>query len=291
MEDQFKDDILRPIENDKVLELRDLYLIDWPKYCSAYYHIEMAHTWMTKYNANTKFYSVEGNFDDATLIFITREPGWNATIVYYYTLDETNARLYKGLSKTKRINWNEEICTLKHYRHQLSVAFDLAKELKLHFHYLDTTALWWLPKEKALEFEIKIPDNTFISPLSVEHAKKIHGVWPFKAHRPIEYIENMIKYNNGVGIFDQNDKTLMAWILLNDYGSLAILQTDENYKRRGYAKIVTKALCKKFAENNMDSLSFITLGNTPSETLFEGLGFKIVDYLCWVGMKPSKNKL
>ncbi|XP_044739402.1 uncharacterized protein LOC123300787 [Chrysoperla carnea] len=286
MEDQLEYDILQQIKPDELLQLRDLYKINWPTYSPIYNHIDMAHTWITKNNEEIKFYSVNGYFDDGTVIFISNLECDKIKLTYY-TLEKSNSRLYDGLMKTKRIDWNKQICLDTIYRDQLPLSFEIAKAQHQQFYSLAIGSCWWLPKEKAAQFEIKIPNHTFVGPLSLEHAEKIYRSWTYNGHRSVEYVASLIKNNNCFGIFHENDRTLMAWVLLREFGVLGILQTDEKYKRRGYATVVTKALCKKIAENNADSICYINVENTASKKLFESLGFKAIDYYAWMKMKPN----
>lgn len=52
------------------------------------------------------------------------------------------------------------------------------------------------------------------------------------------------------------------------------LQTLENYQKRGFGSLVTKALAKKVAELGHDSYTTIYDDNVASQNLFEKIGFQ-----------------
>lgn len=65
------------------------------------------------------------------------------------------------------------------------------------------------------------------------------------------------------------------------------LQTIGSAQGRGLAKIVLKAFCKHFAaKENLDLLAFIRDKNTISQSLFNGLGFKVIRISSWFKIKP-----
>lgn len=85
--------------------------------------------------------------------------------------------------------------------------------------------------------------------------------------------------NGGFGIFGKEDNKLRAWALGYDNGGLGTLHTMDAHRRKGYAKIVVKAFCKDFGEQNKDIVIFASQTNVPSRSLFESCGFKLIS-LC-----------
>lgn len=66
----------------------------------------------------------------------------------------------------------------------------------------------------------------------------------------------------------------MSWVMKYEYGDVAVLQTDQEFKRRGYGSLVTKALTKMLVQNDDEVYAFAVVGNTASETMFQGIGFR-----------------
>lgn len=76
---------------------------------------------------------------------------------------------------------------------------------------------------------------------------------------------------------------MLCWAMRSEYSNIAILQTKEKYRRKGYAKLIVKDICKKETERNgADILTFIVDGNTNSERLFYGLGFVFAGSNIWL---------
>lgn len=59
-------------------------------------------------------------------------------------------------------------------------------------------------------------------------------------------------------------------------GILGLLQTDENYLRRGYAFLVKKYISKQVAEMGYDVYQCVMMDNVPAQAFGEKLGFKAV---------------
>lgn len=96
-------------------------------------------------------------------------------------------------------------------------------------------------------------------------------------------LRTYITANKGIGLFLKKDNTLVSWILETEWGGLGMLQTLEEHKRKGYAKVVTQAMIKEIAkEENLDSVLFIIDTNTSSKRLFESLGFTVHAKNTWV---------
>lgn len=73
--------------------------------------------------------------------------------------------------------------------------------------------------------------------------------------------------------------------MVNDFGAMAILQTLEKFKRKGFAAILVKLLAKKLALDDTDSITYIVRKNIISQTLFKSLGFKSNNNVRWIQYK------
>ena len=104
----------------------------------------------------------------------------------------------------------------------------------------------------------------------------------------MKFVEYMIENNTNVGLFDDSNE-LVAWCLRLDFGSLTVLQVDENHLRKGYGEIVTKANSKKIASDyDVDISTNIVHGNEKSTNLFKKLGFKHIDNNYWIGLEKRE---
>lgn len=96
----------------------------------------------------------------------------------------------------------------------------------------------------------------------------------------------MLKYNGGCGIFSKLDGALLAWITVSDCGVMAILQTSDGYRGKGYGQTLTKKWCRVLAEMGVNPVLFIVVGNRPAEHLFQKIGFRVISFMTWTQTTP-----
>lgn len=75
-------------------------------------------------------------------------------------------------------------------------------------------------------------------------------------------------------MYSKKGNELLSWIVKYEYSDIAVLETDGKNRKKGYGKLVIQAICKRIAEDGEDVLTLIVPGNTASESIFKGLGFK-----------------
>lgn len=82
--------------------------------------------------------------------------------------------------------------------------------------------------------------------------------------------------NGGYGLFLKSDNSIVAWVLKNHLGALAILQTVEEHKRKGYGSLITKVLSQEIAKEGHEPIAMVLIENVTSQKLFKNLGFQII---------------
>lgn len=133
----------------------------------------------------------------------------------------------------------------------------------------------------------RVPDECKLGPLDLSHVELIYSLWPHRLEDhpelSIRLLRSYITENKGLGLFLRKDNSLVSWILVTEWGGLGLLQTVEEHKRKGYGKIITKAMIKMLAEEeNLDSILFVVEHNLASRKLFESLGYAEVGKNTWV---------
>lgn len=68
------------------------------------------------------------------------------------TLDKSNKNLLLALKHTRLITWNEKVWFNCLHKNQYEMIFDLTIQKQLQLSYFIHSTYWWLPREKALEF-------------------------------------------------------------------------------------------------------------------------------------------
>lgn len=69
-------------------------------------------------------------------------------------------------------------------------------------------------------------------------------------------------------------------------GQLGALQVDKEFYGRGLGMLLAKALSRKIAESGQDIGACIFNTNTHSLSIFEKLGFSVVDDIHWMEILP-----
>lgn len=87
---------------------------------------------------------------------------------------------------------------------------------------------------------------------------------------------------SGYGVFLKEDDTLASWVFKNQMGTLGILQTVEEHKRKGYASLILKVMSKEIGEDGHDPLGTVLVKNRASQVMFMKLGFKELDKVTFV---------
>lgn len=118
--------------------------------------------------------------------------------------------------------------------------------------------------------------------LNAEYTKAIYRVEEscFQSPWSEQSIENLTKSDNALCLGCFEDDTLAGYIALEwvlDEGSLTNLAVSPDYRRRGIAEALTKALLQEAEKLN---LQFVTLevrvSNTPASNLYRKMGFEEV---------------
>lgn len=131
----------------------------------------------------------------------------------------------------------------------------------------------------------RAPSNITLKPLSVDNAELVDDVWPNKHIGSLFFVKRLIEMNPNIGAFDENNE-LMGWCLRLQAGPLGALQVQDKFMRRGIGSLVTMAMCKIMANNEMDTFALVGPQNTASQKMFTHLGFKHNDDAYWLRTFP-----
>ena len=93
---------------------------------------------------------------------------------------------------------------------------------------------------------------------------------------------NATRTGNNICLGIEYDRNLVACILRHRNGSLGILHTDEEHRRRGLGAILLNEATRAAKDRRDPIFAFIVDGNKASEALFTKLG--------WVKAEPLAKK-
>ncbi|GLV42198.1 uncharacterized protein CBL_03785 [Carabus blaptoides fortunei] len=273
------EDILQQIPDEKLPELKELYLQNWPSTSHVYNFIDtcMELRKSVPTENNVTLFCPNGDFSDGTFVAIIK-----LTIceIFIYTLDSSCTRLEMALMKTKIIEWNNKPLFLCLNIRFLSTVLKVTKANNYPTPKYPLADLYRLPKETALQFSYSIPSELYTATLEQHHVAVINSKWVLRASGTEEYLVKLLKLNGGIGLFTKTTNELCAWVFKNCFGGLRMLQTDEKFRRRGYASLLIKIFAKQLAQRGIDPTTIIYRNNIGSQKLFTGLGFEAIMDIC-----------
>merc|ERR1719342_496957 len=97
--------------------------------------------------------------------------------------------------------------------------------------------------------------------------------WKFADARTVEMIATHAKFGKVTGLFLQGEENPVAWILLYSQGSIGMLHTRKEFRRRGFGAFLVQNLVKRTSEQGLIPYVHIEDDNEMSKNMFLKLGF------------------
>ncbi|KAJ8925259.1 hypothetical protein NQ315_009087 [Exocentrus adspersus] len=191
-----------------------------------------------------------------------------------FTLDRSCKNVYEGLMKTKRLHFTRPIVFYAVHNTVYSMVKKVLEEKNLQIKSNKPHHIFTISVEKAQEFKIDVPDQVELRRLSPLHAKTIDPHWPERFQNSEELLSTLIELVGGLGLFMKSNNELVSWAILSEIGQLGFIQTLESYQKKGYAGIITKALCKKIAGRGENPTATVPIDDAVSQSMFKKLGFE-----------------
>lgn len=144
-----------------------------------------------------------------------------------------------------------------------------------------------LTQSITIFFYFRCPDEVYLSNIRKEDIPFIDSRWPHRYPGSVDFLTHTITMNGGLGLYLKESNQIVAWILRNQHNGIGVLQTIEEFRRRGFAGLLIKAMSKKMAkECGIDVHTCIVRENHASLKLFKTLGFQHIGNIRFVKMKP-----
>jgi hypothetical protein len=84
---------------------------------------------------------------------------------------------------------------------------------KLELAFDDITECFYLPVDKACDFDFSVPDGYEFRSLELNDVDSINSLWPHRFPGSEIYLRNLIRNNLTLGIINVVDDELLAWIM------------------------------------------------------------------------------
>ncbi|XP_035260658.1 glycine N-acyltransferase-like protein 3 isoform X3 [Anguilla anguilla] len=123
---------------------------------------------------------------------------------------------------------------------------------------------------------LKDPESDLASrlkPLTTAHAELVNSTW--------KYGSSKCSYNSIVSYISNypslcvtaEDGTPVSWLLMSHHGTLGLLYTSPEHRRKGHARLLVTTMARALLEQGRPIYAFVEEGNNPSYSLFTSLGF------------------
>ncbi|XP_043527472.1 glycine N-acyltransferase-like protein 3 [Frieseomelitta varia] len=288
-------DILQPVPFEKWSLIQNKTKLNWPEFAYYYYWIQNSIVWKKENpNISIQIYCPDGDYEQGTFIGISNFSVCNILI---FTLHPNSDIIHKVLTETKLIDYDQQICFASVHGSFASNVFTALETLK-YLRNVETELVlsnnyYFKPTEECIKTKIWIPDECYIKPLDKLNVPLIHSLWPHKSVKnpelSLKYIATLIELNGGIGLYLKKNDSLVSWGIQNDWQGLGMVQTLEEHKGKGYAKVIVNMLSKKIAEQGISTTLFIIKGNTSSEKMFKALGWKAVASCEFIKLTTKKQ--
>ncbi|CRL01454.1 CLUMA_CG014315, isoform A [Clunio marinus] len=275
---------LKVISLKDLPKLRDLYKASWPLHCATHSTIqvfvdrfEKHPKWMEK----VKFLCFGESWIRVGAFVMIYE-----NRVFFNTLESFP---YDELKKLLLRVEMPDMAAFVNIRDSLrSLLFDV-----IRIHHLEvisdigTKSYLW-PKQLLDKVEPEIPSNIELKPIRHEDLEKINSLWSGKFKDSEKFLEELIKYNPSVGVYNKKGE-ILAWNMRLDSGSMGVGQVDSNHCGNAYGRVAIFGLAKKIAQDFNSDVHFEILhGNTLVQAIIEKAFYlHLIDTQSWILTKKK----
>lgn len=134
-------------------------------------------------------------------------------------------------------------------------------------------------KRLFLDNSIDLTMPPGLQPIRQEHLQKVYDYSKYQQFLSKDYLLKRLEYGGGFCI--ELDGLQAAWVMTHDDGSIGMLQVVDEYRGRGFARMLIKGMAIKVRQKGRPVFAHIEPGNKPSLNLFESLGFEVKGQLTW----------
>lgn len=147
----------------------------------------------------------------------------------------------------------------------------ISKKIKLK---LDCNAYCYLKND------IEAEDIENIKPLNISQAEFIFDNYDEKETSSLIEIREYIKRGPALGYYQ--DEKLLGFVLVHDDGQIGVLQVLKEYRRRGIAKKLMKAITKEVLNLRRVPGLEVLIGNEASISVVTSIGYEHIGQELWL---------
>jgi ribosomal protein S18 acetylase RimI-like enzyme len=121
--------------------------------------------------------------------------------------------------------------------------------------------------------------NNLIQPLRPEHLKIVYDNSKYQQFLNLNYLSKRLELGGGYCVNVEDNP--VGWMMTHDDGSVGMLHVLDDFRGRGYARMLAKAMSQRVVQKGREAYAHIEPSNEPSLKLFLSLGFEIRGKITW----------
>lgn len=167
-------------------------------------------------NLNTFYTHKNGCLKNGTFISIS---GTIDHSIFLCSLQETKEEMRECIFKTNLIKWKLGPYFLSVEEKDALHVLEFIKMNNLKLTYANWNVIELQSKETALETTYDVPEDVYLAPLKLEDSNVMDMEWPHQYKGSLEFIQDCVVFNGGVGVFSKDSNKLLCWVVKNENGS------------------------------------------------------------------------
>lgn len=222
------EEILRLLTSEEIIQLIQIYKNNLPSETRGYNYLitqkrllelsaENGPEIFRSDRERILFYTHKnGDIENGTFLTIS---GIKDYTIFLSSLQENGEEIRDCIFKTKIIEWKLGPVFLSTQEKFNSHVMDIIKKNKYEILFQTLNAVVYMSKEKSLKLEIDTPDDVYLAALKIKDCDVINSEWPYRYNGSLEFIQDLVVFNGGIGVFSKVDSKLLSWVIKNENGA------------------------------------------------------------------------
>ncbi|KAF9424730.1 hypothetical protein HW555_000031 [Spodoptera exigua] len=265
------------VKSERWDELLNVFRKDWPRGVSGYTVLDNQKRWMAKgIEYDMRIYCPFGEVQNGMVALNEKYSFYE--IIIQCPSDDTR-KLAMALRTTKLIDWTRPIKVPFAPYNVINMLKEIVDDVNVQIELI-------LPSDTfMLDTQAFLPDGISLQLLTNEYLDLVDSTWPHRYPTSASYFELLINLKSGYGLFA--DKTLLAWVLINESGNLLHLYTAEGHRQKGYAELLLKSVSNVLIKEGRIVNAYCLLDNHNACKLYRKAGFHNSGEIAWVYLKAK----
>ncbi|KAK7073241.1 hypothetical protein SK128_025663 [Halocaridina rubra] len=270
---------------------------------SSYVYNMMLHH-ARKYADKVDFFILKNSPDSHIVLWKNKD---NQMALGIHCLEKEVSLLEESLKNTKEIDFKKSLCIFHAPDFFVNLLMDLGKEALGTDMTKDSSDDFIFDENQQLP-PLMCPAGFAVKSLGKAGLEIMHSNWRYKVCVPLEEALQVAKNTAALGIYaDANlkveyevnianipmakdDEIPKSWICATLHGTVGMLMTDENYRGRGFAKLLSQVCAKMMHDKGYFVHTCVERDMPDVKRLYENLpGWSINRQVTWIWQGCDDN--